>query len=107
IAHEAKVPPIALDCLVWDGPKGRKMNARQLNSDTETFQEEDFKEQSRTMNITVLQLRMQLETHLRCARREGRKIKTASLKSHLESLQGILERYQAEGHAKPRLLNPR
>jgi len=51
------------------------------------------KEQAKTMNMTALQFRKQLEAHLRRASDEGR-ARDAVLKSRLGLLQRILNHYQ-------------
>ena len=68
------------------------MNPGRHKRDTKTFEEENFKEQAKTMNMTVLQFRKQLEAHLRRASDEGR-ARDAVLKSRLGLLRKILDRY--------------
>lgn len=72
---------------------GPKVNSRRHKRDTKTFEEENFREQAKTMNMTSLQFRKQLEAHLRRANDEGRS-RDAVLKSRLGLLQRILNHYQ-------------
>jgi hypothetical protein len=69
------------------------MSPRRHKRDTKTFEEETFTEQAKTMNMTALQFRKQLEAHLRRAIAEGR-ARDAVLKSRLGLLQRILDQYQ-------------
>jgi hypothetical protein len=69
------------------------VNHRRHKRDTKTFEEETFTEQAKTMNMTALQFRKQLEAHLRRADNEGRS-RDAVLKRRLGLLRNILDRYQ-------------
>lgn len=69
------------------------MNPRRHKRDSKNFEEETFQEQAKTMNMTALQFRKQLEAHLRRANAEGRERDTV-VKSRLGLLQRILDHYQ-------------
>ncbi len=48
------------------------MNPKRHKRDTKTFEELTFQEQAKTLNMTALQFRKQLNAHLRRADEEGR-----------------------------------
>jgi hypothetical protein len=71
------------------------MNPRRHQSDTKTFEELTFEEQTKAMNMNALQFRKQLVAHLRRAEEEGRSSREV-LKTRLTLLENIIDKYAAQ-----------